>query len=286
MAPASKKSPAPSTARIALSAITSAPNRMRQLRPDKVAELAESIAAQGLLQPVIVRPCGKRYLLVAGRHRLEAVKQIGHDEVTAIILDGLNADAALLAEIDENLVRADLSPAERALHLAERKRLYEKLHPQTKHGGDRKSGRSSSQNENLKSFTAHTAQKTGKGRSTISREVARAKIVGLADVIGTALDCADELDALAKLPEAEQGKLVARVKAGERVTAKHIAVKLRRNSREQELAAATEAASQALGEKVYGVSSQTRRGSSKRDSQTPASLTTITPVCRSKRSKR
>ena len=43
-----------------------------------------------------------------------------------------HGDAALLAEIDENLCRAELSAAERALHLAARKRLYEALHPQTK----------------------------------------------------------------------------------------------------------------------------------------------------------
>ena len=78
--------------------------------------------------------------LVAGWHRLEATRQLKHDTIRAVVLEGLDADAALLTEIDENLVRADLSPAERAIHLAERKRLYEKLHPQTKHGGDRKLG--------------------------------------------------------------------------------------------------------------------------------------------------
>ena len=59
-------------------------------------------------------------------------------------------------------------------------------------------------------------------------------MVILADIVGTALDEGAEIDALAKLPEAEQRKLVARVKAGERITAKHVAVKLRRESREQD----------------------------------------------------
>jgi uncharacterized ParB-like nuclease family protein len=96
-------------------------SRMRQLRPELVAELAESIAVRGLLQPIVLRPRGATdYWLVAGRHRLEAVRQCGHDHIRAEIFDGLDADAALLAEIDENLVRADLSPAERALHLARR----------------------------------------------------------------------------------------------------------------------------------------------------------------------
>jgi N6-adenosine-specific RNA methylase IME4 len=227
-------------------------DRMRKLRREKVDEIAESVAAQGLLQPIVVRPRGPtNFWLVAGRHRLEAERQCGHDLISAVICDGLDADQALLAEIDENLVRADLSPAERALHVERRKEIYERLHPETKHGATGRGGKSS-QNEN--SFVADIAEKTGKGRSTIARDVTRArKIVVLRDIAGTSLDQGDELDALAKLPEAEQRKLAEQAKAGEQVTAKHVAQSLRRASREQELAAATVAASQALGEKVYGV---------------------------------
>jgi hypothetical protein len=46
----------------------------------------------------------------------------------------MDADQALLAEIDENLVRADLTPSERAAHHAKRKQLYLKLHPETQKG--------------------------------------------------------------------------------------------------------------------------------------------------------
>jgi N6-adenosine-specific RNA methylase IME4 len=223
---------------------------MRRLRPEKVDEFAESIRARGgLLQPIIVRPGRRdRYTLVAGRHRYEAAKQIGSATIAAIVCDGLDADAALLAEIDENLIRAELSAAERALHLAERKRLYEKVHPQTKHGGDRRS-KSSSRNENLKSFTADAAAKTGKGRSTIAREIARGKIADLADVIGTSLDAPDQLDALAKLPEVAQRDLIARAASGEKVKADHAARRLRREQRERELAKQI----RALPDKRYGV---------------------------------
>ena len=77
----------------------------------------------------------------------------------------LGDDEAKLLQIDENLCRAELSPAERAAHLVERKRLYETLHPETGHGGDRRSAeaRSSSHSENLKAFVEDTAAKTGKG---------------------------------------------------------------------------------------------------------------------------
>src|SRR5262249_14606036 len=144
-------------------------------------------------------------------------------------------------------------PAERALHLQRRKALYEKLHPQTKHGGDRRA-KASSQLENLKSFAADTAAKTGKGRSSVSRELARAaNIVDLEDTIGTTLDVGDQLDALAKLSDSTQRDLIARAKAGEKVDVKVAVMKARRIRREQELAAGTKAASTALGQKLYGV---------------------------------
>jgi ParB/RepB/Spo0J family partition protein len=238
---------------ISLSGIAVRPDRMRRLRPEVVDELAESINTLGLLQPVVVRPGGNGgHVLVVGAHRVEATKRLEHESIAAIVLDGLDADEALLAEIDENLIRADLSPAERALHLAERKRLYEKLKPETKHGAIGRGRKKSSQNEN--SFVRDTAAKTGKGRSTVARDITRAnEIAVLADIVGTSLDQGDELDALAKLPEDEQRKLAERAKAGERVTAQHVARKLRRECRERELADATEAASQALGKKLHGV---------------------------------
>jgi hypothetical protein len=45
--------------RIKVSDIVVAPNRMRALRPEKIAEITESIQAQGLLQPIVVRPRGR-----------------------------------------------------------------------------------------------------------------------------------------------------------------------------------------------------------------------------------
>jgi N6-adenosine-specific RNA methylase IME4 len=68
-----------------------------------------------------------------------------------------------------------------------------------------------------------------------------------------ALDKADELDALAKLPAPAQRDLILRAKSGKKVTAKHVAKKLQREARERDLASATEAAAQTLGKNVYGV---------------------------------
>jgi hypothetical protein len=61
--------------------------------------------------------------------------------------------------------------------------------------------------ENLKAFVEDTAAKTGKGRSTIAREAKRgADIRDVAQLAGTSLDSGAELDAMARLPEAEQRK--------------------------------------------------------------------------------
>src|SRR6202040_4345279 len=65
---------------------------------------------------------------------LQAVRKLAHEAIECRVLDGMDADQALLAEIDENLVRADLTPSERAAHHAKRKQLYLKLHPETEKG--------------------------------------------------------------------------------------------------------------------------------------------------------
>lgn len=151
--------------------------------------------------------------------------------------------------------RTFLSPAERALHVAKRKELYEKAHPETKHGAVGRGRKKSRQNGDsiAERFTADTAEKTGRSERSVQRDAARAKITGLADIVGTSLDIPDELDALAKLPEQVQHDLIEKAKAGEKVTARHTAKKLHRDERERDLAAATEAAAQTLGQRLAGV---------------------------------
>jgi N6-adenosine-specific RNA methylase IME4 len=226
--------------------ITVIPNRMRRLRPDVVNELAESIAAQGLLHPITLRKRASdgAHVLVAGRHRLEAVRKLGHQTVAAVILDGADSDRAQLVEIDENLVRADLTPAERAAHQAKRKEIYERLHPETKAGAAQAKGMNATQGrgrqngDHVGRYTADAAKKTGKSERSIQREAARgAAIPDVAALAGTSLDKRAELDALATLPPDEQHKLAERAKAGEKVSAKTHAKKMKRDAREQTLAA-------------------------------------------------
>lgn len=81
-----------------------------------IAELAESIKAQGLLQPVICRPLPEAkegFELLAGRRRYEAHKLLGREDILAIVSD-LNDEEAMEVTVTENMQRSDLTPMEEA----------------------------------------------------------------------------------------------------------------------------------------------------------------------------
>ena len=77
-------------------------------------ELAESIKAQGVMQPILVRPLGnERYEIIAGERRSRAAKLAGLDEVPVLVRDVPDEAAAAMALI-ENIQREDLNPLEEA----------------------------------------------------------------------------------------------------------------------------------------------------------------------------
>ena len=82
----------------------------RHFDEEKLAELAASIAARGVLHPVIVKHDGNGFLLMAGERRLRAAELAGLDVVPAIIRDDDPLEVAMI----ENLQREDLSPLEEA----------------------------------------------------------------------------------------------------------------------------------------------------------------------------
>jgi N6-adenosine-specific RNA methylase IME4 len=240
---------------VGLAGIAALPGRMRALRQEVVDALAESMAASGLIAPIAIREAeATGHYLIAGRHRLEAARKLKWETISAIVLEGADADRARLVEIDENLVRGELSPAERAQHLAERKRLYEAQHPETRQGGapGKAGGGKKAKSANLAGFAQDTAGKTGKSSRAVHRDVQRAEACAsvINDVVGTSLDKGDELDALAELPADEQRKLTDRAKAGEKVSAKTRVKQIVRARRERGLAAKTAAAAIALGQEV------------------------------------
>ena len=88
--------------------------------PDKLTELAQSIAATGVVQPIIVRPLpGGRYQLINGERRLLASKQAEKATIPAIVRQ-VSDELAMEMTIVENLQRADLNPMEQA-------RAYQRL---------------------------------------------------------------------------------------------------------------------------------------------------------------
>ena len=98
-------------------------DRMRdRCDEDAVTLLMDSIRKIGLQTPISVRWVGDSLLLVAGRHRLEAVRRLGWDMVDCTMLTGTDYEARMW-EIAENLHRADLTVLERDEHISEWVRL-------------------------------------------------------------------------------------------------------------------------------------------------------------------
>ncbi|MES2491845.1 MAG: ParB/RepB/Spo0J family partition protein [Pseudomonadota bacterium] len=86
----------------------------RRFDENALDELAASIAARGVIQPVIVRPSpGGRYQLVAGERRWRAAQRAGLHEIPALVRDLTDREVMALALI-ENLQREDLNPVEEA----------------------------------------------------------------------------------------------------------------------------------------------------------------------------
>ena len=85
----------------------------KQFDDASMAELAESISAHGLLQPIVARRVDDVYQLIAGERRLRAAQKAGWEEVPVRVIETDERGAAELA-IVENLQRQDLSPLEKA----------------------------------------------------------------------------------------------------------------------------------------------------------------------------
>ena len=86
-------------------------------------ELSRSIRSYGILNPLTVRCCGRKYELVAGERRLRAAKLAGLREVPCILLDVNMEDAGFLALV-ENLQRRDLDFIEEAMGLSRLIRMF------------------------------------------------------------------------------------------------------------------------------------------------------------------
>jgi ParB family transcriptional regulator, chromosome partitioning protein len=116
-----------------------------RFREEALEELARSIRASGIIQPLLLRRAGVRFQLLAGERRWRAAQRAGLHKVPAILMD-VPEDKALEITLVENLQREDLNPIEEA-------RAYQRL---------------------LQEFHMtheEVAERTGKERTTISNAV-------------------------------------------------------------------------------------------------------------------
>lgn len=154
---------------IKISEIVLRPNR--KIDSKKVEALAESIKQVGLINPVTIS--NDDNVLICGHHRIEACKALGHETIKCemINLDPLHKE---LLQIDENLVKNDLSVLDRCLQMARKKAIYEELNPDASvHGGDRKASR-----RKVDSFVRDTARRSGRSESTIKSEIKIGRSLG------------------------------------------------------------------------------------------------------------
>ena len=201
---------------VRLEDITIPEKRKRGVDEAKVKALAASIKEQGQLQPIGLT---NGLELIWGLHRLEALKLLNKPQAIVIIMpESLTAIDRELIEIDENVIRAELSELELGLQLARRKELYELKYPQTKQGGDRRSKR---QVDGLKappSFADDTAESTGLSPRSVQRKVKLAKLLEPFKEVIQNLPLADnqrELEALSRLKPDELEAVLAKLSSGD-----------------------------------------------------------------------
>lgn len=102
----------PAIKEIAISDIIPNPEQPRkEFDPQALNELADSLLVHGLLQPVLVRPVGEHYCIIAGERRLRAAKIAGFTKIAVIVQVCTDQEMAERALI-ENIQRADLTPVE------------------------------------------------------------------------------------------------------------------------------------------------------------------------------
>lgn len=190
--------------------------RLRDISEAQVASLTNSIADVGLLNPITVYPTKlmragnwvEGYGLIAGLHRKTACERLGLAEIEANVLDLPDLERQI-AECDENLCAAQLSPADRAMFTKRRKEAYEALHPEARHGGDRKSDQVDKLS--TRSFADDQAAVTGVDARTVRRDAERGEKVcdeALNLVRGTRFDTGAYLDRLKSLTPEEQVRAV------------------------------------------------------------------------------
>ena len=154
----------------------------RDMNPVALQELADSIKAQGVMQPIVVRAIGEdSYEIVAGERRWRAAQMAGLDSIPAIIRQ-INDDTAMAMALIENIQREDLNPMEQATAMHRFVEEFGLTHQQI-------------------------AEAVGKARATVSNLL---RLMGLPREVKTLLEHGDiemgHARALLALPENQQAE--------------------------------------------------------------------------------
>jgi hypothetical protein len=200
------------------------PAQLRGLNELFIEQLMLSIAVVGQIDPITLMEAPdffttRKATLVAGQHRLEAVRRLDHETIAARVLKPDQALAALL-QIESNLRRLNLSPAETAWHLYLRKQLFESVNGRAKAIGARAANKAMGHNANDKlsvAFSSTAADLTGLSTRDIQRAVKRAETLGeelLRRVQGTCLDKATFLDTLMAATHEDRERIITDAEAG------------------------------------------------------------------------
>jgi ParB family chromosome partitioning protein len=203
------------------------PKKWRVVKKKTVAELVLSLRQEGLLHAIGVRPTpvpGK-FMLVFGRHRLEAAKKAGWTEIEAKVMD-ISEKAAEGATTAENLFRNNLNAAERVIALKAWSEQYVAEHPEVhgrgKAGGTARQAKAVEKAtgkapELPKTFPEHASEQTGIPATTIKNTLATGRNLSEEEmgVMAEREVPLEHIRKINKLPAEQRKEAVALVAAGQ-----------------------------------------------------------------------
>jgi ParB/RepB/Spo0J family partition protein len=172
----------------------------RPLVPERVKVLADSISKIGLKTPPTVRPTKKGYALIAGRHRLEAVKSLGWRDIYCIVMRGDKTERRLWT-LAENLHRADLTALQRAEWVTKWEKLIK-----------RQKGAQKAQSRGQDKGLSKTAKGLGMTREEVRRSRQVAGISPKAKRVAEAMGLADNQSALLEVAKESEDLQVAKAR--------------------------------------------------------------------------
>jgi len=213
--------------------------------PDAIEELAQSIRNDGLIQPVLVRPSGSRYLLVVGERRLRAAKLAGLAKIPAIVRE-LGREKSLELALIENIQRENLNPIEVATALERMARELQLSHEEL-------------------------AKRTGKNRTTVTNLMRLLRLpADICDLVAREQLSSGHARALLALPKEEQQRTVAEKAVRQGLSVREVEKLVKRmieppEEKEQpppdpNIAAAVEELERALGARVHLVARGAKKG--------------------------